>query len=389
MTDGARPRVAVIRGEALNPFELQVYAGLRDEFDVLAVGRRGPHYDVTSLPVPVHLLPALSAHRLGRASARLPRAVSDRVGDIDRLQGLGTLVRGCDILHAAETVLPVSEQAAELAAHTGAKIVLTCWENIAFRYDDDERLTRRKARVRRRTDLFIAVTPEAKEALVAEGAPEERVRVVPAGVDVDRFSGAAADPLLRRTWGVPDSSLVIVFVGRMIREKGVVNLVRALAALSPSPNPAHLVAVGHGPEAPRVRTAAAALGVADRVHVVGGQAYDLVPRMFATADIVAVPSLSTPYWEEQFGMVLAEAMSCGRPIVTTRSGSIPNVVGDAAVLVDDYDQPALTAALQRLVDDADARTELGRRARTRAETTYAVDVVAPQLAAAYREVLAR
>ena len=58
-------------------------------------------------------------------------------------------------------------------------------------------------------------------------------------------------------------------------------------------------------------------GVNVRVHVVGGRPYDLIPRMFATADIVAVPSLSTPYWQEQFGFVLAEAINQGIPLSTT------------------------------------------------------------------------
>jgi glycosyltransferase involved in cell wall biosynthesis len=106
------------------------------------------------------------------------------------------------------------------------------------------------------------------------------------------------------------------------------------------------------------------------------------------ADIAVVPSLPAPYWQEQFGMVLAEAMSSGVPVIATRSGSIPEVVGDAALLVTPYDVEELATALRDLAADLARRADLAARGRGRAEDIYAVDVVAAQLAAAYRRVLA-
>lgn len=385
---GARPRVAVVRGGALNPFEMQVFGRLT-RFDVTAVGRRSPGYEVGLIDVPTVLLPPSRADRRpARAARRLHLPVPRRVGLPGTLQGLARALDGADLIHAAETFIPLSEQAAEVARTKGVPLVLTCWENIPFLHDEDPATSARKARLRDQAALFLAVTPRARETLVAEGVDPERIRVVPAGLALDRFAAEQDPTLLRRLTGVPEGDRIVLYVGRLIREKGVVDLVRAFASL-PTGSDAHLVVVGEGPEAPRIRTAARALGVAGRVHVLPGQSYADIPAVFRGADVVAIPSLSTPYWEEQFGFVLAEAMACARPLVTTRSGSIPDVVGDGARLVDDYDVTALGRALADLLDDPAAAAALGAAGRARVEERYAASVVAPQLEAAYREALGR
>jgi alpha-maltose-1-phosphate synthase len=151
---------------------------------------------------------------------------------------------------------------------------------------------------------------------------------------------------------------------------------------------AHLVFVGSGNQGSRLSIAAAALGVSERVHVVPFVSYGEMPNVFLTADLVVAPSLPTPYWEEQFGMVLVEAMASGRALVSTASGAIPEVVGDGAVVVPPYDVEALTDAMDRLLGDTEERMALGLRAREWACRRYAIGQVAPQIAECYRRVLA-
>jgi len=378
------PTVALVRGEALNPFEMQAYEPLTDRFDLLAVGRTRAKYEVDNLSMPVTLLRSVAAHRnLLRLYRHSPLRSA---GDQDFLLRLNSAVSGYDILHAAETVLPVSEQCARIAADRGRYLVLTCWETIPFRYDDQPRLAARKAMVRRQANHFIAVTGRARDALETEGVDGERISVVPAAVDCERFAPRSCDPALRRRWNVPQDAVVALYVGRMIQEKGITELILAFAGAE-RPDSAYLVLVGHGDQAGRARLAAEALGVGDRVRFLPGVSYRELPNHYVSADVVVAPSLTTPYWEEQFGMVLAECMASGRPLITTRSGAIPEVVGDAAVLVEPYRTDELSAALTALLTDSEARSALGNRGRLRAEGRYAVPVVAEQLAQVYTRVL--
>jgi alpha-maltose-1-phosphate synthase len=388
-TSGRRPvlpRVALLRGADLNPYEMQAYEPLHGEFDLLAVGRQHGRHETNLIGVPTQLLASISQHRHLNGMWRRARAQNIAKRDPDRLLGLPRLVRDFDILHAAETAIPLSEQAAELATSGRSRLVLTCWETIPFRFDDDPLLSRRKAIVRNATSLFIAVTERARAALLAEGVDADRIEVVPAAVDCERFHPGIIGGDLRRQWDVPASTPLAVYVGRMIQEKGLVELLRSFAA-SASQN-SHLVFVGSGNQSHRLRVAATALGVSERIRIVPTVSYADIPKVYSTADVVVAPSLPTPYWEEQFGMVLVEAMASGRALVSTSSGAISEVVGDGAVLVPPYDPAALRDALERLLGDPEERVVLGQRALERANRLYAIPRVAPQLADCYRRVLA-
>lgn len=375
-------KLAVIRGSALNPFEMQTYAALQPDVDVIAIGSARADYDTAALGLPTVLLPPYGSSRITKAAERrLGQRLPLSRPTTDFLRGLTRAVAGGRTLHAAETVLPVSDQAARIAARTGVPLVLTCWENIPFRYDDEPLLRERKKRVKAVASRYIAVTPLAAAALVEEGVPESRIRVVPAAVDCSRFRPDVAPSDLRERLGLTASDTLALYVGRLIQEKGVTELVRALA-LADVPS-LHLALMGSGNQGERIRLAASALGVEGRVHLLPAAPYQDLPRHYAAADFTVAPSLSTPYWQEQYGMVLVEAMAAGRAVITTRSGSIPEVVGDSAELVPDYDVPSLAGALRRLTMESDHRSRLGRKARETAERCYDVSVVSRRLLAAY------
>ena len=129
------------------------------------------------------------------------------------------------------------------------------------------------------------------------------------------------------------------------------------------------------------------MGLASFVTFSGRISYTDMPAIHRLADIFVLPSIPTPIWEEQFGMVLVESMASGKAVVSTQSGSIPEVVGDAGVLVPPGDPGALAQELGRLLCDEAWRNELGHRARQRVVSTYAHDIVAERIADAYRSVL--
>jgi glycosyltransferase involved in cell wall biosynthesis len=370
-----KARVAILRGEWLNPFELQSYEPLLGSYDLFGIGARDGLFELRSVRVPVVLLRPLGRNRIAR------RVLGDRSARLLRLE---PALSRCALVHTAETFLAVSEQAAEIRARQGFKLVLTCWENIPFLHDDDARLAIRKRSVKDATDVFIAVTEAARQALLLEGVPTERVVVQPAGVDRRIFRPLKRDEALLNEWAVPADWTTVLYCGRLIREKGTIDLIRAAAALPRT----ILVLVGTGPERPRLEAAARAYDVDGRIRFLGSVGYSQMPRVYATADVFCLPSVSTPYWQEQFGMVLVEAMACGIPVVTTSTGSIPEVVGDAALVVPPYAPYELGAALDLLVADPRRRSELAEAGLQRVSERYDAERVAASIADIYDRVLA-
>ncbi len=110
-----------------------------------------------------------------------------------------------------------------------------------------------------------------------------------------------------------------------------------------------------------------------------------LPELYRSFDVVIVPSLSTPGWTEQFCRVAVEAMASGVPVIASDSGALPEVVGDAGLLVPPGDPAALRGALNVLASDPDRRIELGRRGRTRSGR-FAWETIAKEQLDFYAEV---
>jgi glycosyltransferase involved in cell wall biosynthesis len=112
---------------------------------------------------------------------------------------------------------------------------------------------------------------------------------------------------------------------------------------------------------------------------------DCVPTALKSADVFVLPSLSAPYWLEQLGYVLLEAMAAGMPIAAAATGSIPWVVGDAAQLFDPFDTTSVTESLVKLALDVDTRVALASASTDRA-ARFDVRVVAEQIVGEVRRV---
>lgn len=217
-----------------------------------------------------------------------------------------------------------------------------------------------------RLDMILTASEGARQQLLRQGYPPERVRIVPLGVDPDLYrdrSGAA----LRAESGAGEDDFLIGFVGRLVPEKAVDLLLRSLAQL---PARYRLVVVGDGREAGALRDLARALGVEERVHWAGRQEREQVARYLAAIDALVLPSRSIPQWQEQFGLVLVEAMHSGTPVIGSSSGAIPEVIGDAGLIFPEGDVDALAQALRRLGEDPALRAALGREGRARAARLY-------------------
>jgi glycosyltransferase involved in cell wall biosynthesis len=248
------------------------------------------------------------------------------------------------------------------------------------------------------TDLFLPATERAAEALRIEGVPLERIVVCPPGIDSGRFSLSAPDR--------PPAQHTIVSPGRLVWEKGHQDVLRAVAALHRGivtlPNgelaEPRLLIVGSGPEEHRLREHAAELGVA-RALEIRGVPYEQMPRVFQGASAMVLASQSSAgaarhpfdvprvFWEEQFGLVLAEAMASGLAIVATTNGAIPEVLEGAPV---DLEAPGDWMGIARsLAAGPLSRTPAARVAYPRELVRrYSTTAAAERLAAAYDRLLA-
>jgi glycosyltransferase involved in cell wall biosynthesis len=385
--------VIVARGHVATPWELRQWEGLPERFSVSWLQTAGNTFDPGALrirPIPVRTLrDRLGGRVLGAPVARV-------IGD--RYLGLDDAVRGADVLHAEELSFWFAADVARAGGRLRVPVVQTVWETLplleAYRTPHARGFRRT---VLQHTDLFLATTERAREALLLEGVDEQRIEVSPPGIDVERFRAAQA--------GSRRDRHLLVAPGRLVWEKGHHDLLRALALLHRGrvrPPSGEVVApklliVGTGPEERRLREHARELGLAEAVDL-RSVPYDEMPSIYAQASAMVLASLPSStaqlhpfdkpraFWEEQFGYVLAEAMAARLAIVAAASGAIAEVVGDGAALFAPGDWPALARALAdgplaqppgERVDHDPARLAL-----------YSLEAAADRLAAAYDQVLA-
>lgn len=211
-------------------------------------------------------------------------------------------------------------------------------QNIDKRYPPPFRWLERGA-LRDASGVSVCNT-EAAAITERKGFPG-RARVIPLGVDPDAFTPST------RPAPAPDGPIVVGFLGRLVEEKGLLTL---LGALVEQPR-LHARVAGSGPLANDLLGRAKRLGVDERIEMLGPLAPDAVAGFYRTLDVLAVPSIPTPSWTEQFGRVAVEAMASGIPVVSSDAGALPDVVGGAGIVVPHSDARALGAALVEATSD--------------------------------------
>lgn len=300
---------------------------------------------------------------------------------------LGRLLRQRrpDVLHMDEEPYNLATwHALRLAQTAGARSLFFTWQNLLRRYPWP--FSRFEQINYRRAGYAIAGNPSAVEVLRAKGC-RRRLAVIPQfGVDPAIFApapgsgGGARGSAPGRT-----PTFSIGYAGRLVPEKGVHILLRACAALTGIDWALHLL--GQGPEQARLAALAAELGLSQRVTFLGHVPSTETPAFYRTLDVLAVPSLSLPNWVEQFGRVLIEAMACGVPVVGSRSGEIPWVIGDAGLVFPEGDAAALGRALTLLAADPAQRAELALAGRARVLAHFTQARIAAATAEVYHQMV--
>jgi len=309
------------------------------------------------------------------ACAVVPLGVRfDRMPQVMMYTGLGAALSSpADVVHCWEE--PYVAVGAQVAKHapTDAHLVYASFQNLRKRYPPPFAEFERRSIQRASAWIAFGQTVEATLTL-RYGYNRIPHRVIPPGVDVERFApDAATGRALRRQIGWFADAPVVGYLGRFTQAKGVADMCDALDRVRA---PWHALFVGGGPmqrDLERFR---------DRhrgcVHIANGVEHADVPRWLNAMTILCAPSRTTAKWREQFGRMSIEAMSCGVPVVGTDSGEIPYVLGEAGRLVPEQDPAALADALDELIGDPAARSRLSAAGIARARERFAWPVVARQ-----------
>lgn len=368
---GGLPKVAIIRGPNLNLWEMQNYEPLVNSFDITAYTTTKPNFDLEKIKLPIVKL-------------------SPDPQNPAYMTGLEFALFNKDLIYTADITWLFSYQAVLAKEKFGKKVVCLEWENIPFAYEENDQMKALKERVRQVADHFIAVTERAKDALVLEGVPSDKITVIPMGIDTERFKpDRSLGQDLRKELGIGPEEKVVLFTGRMVWEKGIYDLICAAKLSLQETNgiPVKFVIIGKGPETETVRRRVRELGIESSVIFIESYPYHEMHRMYNLADIFVLPSISTRMWKEQFGMVLAEAMACGTPVVSTTSGSIPEVVSDAGVLVQSNDPRDLAMAIVKLLKDENLRKELSSKGRERSVKEFNSQEIAQRIGRLFEDIL--
>jgi len=214
----------------------------------------------------------------------------------------------------------------------------------------------------RRAAAVVAVSVQVHRALIREYfLPSEKVHLVYNGIELERFGVSDLRFKVREELGIGGEEQVILYLGRLAEEKGLLLLLGAVANLQTLDPKFQILIVGDGPQHEALAQRATDLGLGDRVRFVGRVSYAETPKYYQAADLFVLPSTA---WEG-LPMTIIEAMAASLPVVASRIGGIPSAVldGETGLLVEPGHVEELATALTNLLADDRLRSRMGQRGR--------------------------
>ncbi len=229
-------------------------------------------------------------------------------------------------------------------------------------------------RVSRKFSHIITVSERAQNDISCEfNISRRKFRIVPMGINTDQFYPLR---VIKR-----QKNRIIVTNSADIPLKGLHHLLLAIKEISRQRN-VRLIVVGQPKKNGRIVKLIRTLGIGKYLSFTGRIDQQAYIEQYAKAWLAVIPSLY-----EGFGLPAGEAMACGLPVVSTAGGALPEVVGDAGILVPPADSQALVQAITELLDNPDRSRELGEAGYKRVHTLFTWEKAARKTVAAYTEVI--
>jgi glycosyltransferase involved in cell wall biosynthesis len=299
-----------------------------------------------------------------------------------------------EVIHVEEepqSAVTLEAVSARAAFVPDAALTIFTWDNLLrrrrFPFGAIKQALRRF--VLRRADLLLCGNRDAERLAREENSADRaelRTEVVPQLGLEPAAHVPGTEPELRRQLGLMEGRVVVVHAGRLVPEKGLRLLYDALASIAD--RPWQLLVIGSGPLEREIRGQWMPR-FPGRIAHVAAVPHAEVPRYLRCADIFALNSYATPEWKEQFGLTLAQAMMLGIASIVSTSGALPEVAGNAALIVAERSVHQLQAGLDALIASSVLRRELGDRARARAMRLYTNGAVAARTYESFERALAQ
>jgi glycosyltransferase involved in cell wall biosynthesis len=224
---------------------------------------------------------------------------------------------------------------------------------------------------------IIVTSPDYADSSPSLSRFRGKVVVAPSFIDPRVFNPLADGSRIKARHDIRGKK-VVLFVGRLVPYKGVEYLLAAFNILKTEE--ASLVIVGEGPLDGELKEKASSLGLKNVVFAGAVPGEDL-PGYYAACDVFVLPSVTR---QEAFGLVLAEAMACGKPVISTNFSGMPYVVGDGGVLVAPKDPEALAGALDKVLGDDRLAYHLSTKGLSRVGELFSRDVVCAKIEEIYK-----
>lgn len=277
----------------------------------------------------------------------------------------------------------VTAQAFLLAKKRGIPAIFYTWQNIAKTYPPPfswiEKMVLGQAAV------AVGGNAESIAILRQKGYQGPCMQIPQMGINLEFFaprtSGDSERKRAKSEQGLNPEQFWIGFVGRLVEEKGIQVLLKALA-LSPK-QMVHALILGDGPYASHLQKMADDLGIASRVQFVPFVPSAAVPSYLRAIDALCLPSLTRPNWKEQFGRVLTEAMASEAVILGSSSGEIPHVIGDSGLVHPEGDAATLSSQISLLVESPDLLQHLKAKGAERVRANFTNDMIASHFGEAF------
>ena len=377
---GIMMKIAVIRGGNLNKWDICAFEKLSEFEDVTVIGSKKSRYLIENIKINKILL-----FRFGILTewAGYFSTLLDYVFNMNNyLFGLKKVIKDFDIVEASDTTYPFTYQAVK----SHPLVVCNNYENIPF-FREFGIPGYMKKIVRKKAAHFIAVTEKAKSVLELEGVASSKISVIPPGIDIETFRPRPKDKKLMKQYNISPNDVNVLFVGRIVYDKGIEDLVYAFKLLCDKHKNVNLLILGKGKWKNKIVKLFRHYGIESKVRFLGFLPYEETEKFYNLADIFCTPPRITKYWQEQFGFVYVEAMACGLPVVSTHAGSIPEVTGGNALLVSPGNHLELFDALDKLVNNPELRKKLGNKGREFAIKKYDSKIIAEKRLALYKKLL--
>ncbi|HEX9018974.1 MAG TPA: glycosyltransferase [Anaerolineaceae bacterium] len=245
-------------------------------------------------------------------------------------------------------------------------------------------------------DRIVAATlAEESQLQFLYHANEEKITIIPPGVDISHFYPIPADEA-KCAIGVPDTDRMLLFVGRIEPLKGVETLIRAIAHMRTTgitaQYPHYLAVIGGDPDASakdvnsemaRLKRLCHKLGLEDLILFLGKRSQSSLPYYYSAAEVLIMPS-----HYESFGMVALEAMACGTPVVASQVGGLAFLIQDGVTgyVVPGGDHLALSERLTELISQPELRARLGQQAFAYAQD-YSWETITDRVISLYAQML--